>query len=67
MDKQKRANQWKVGVVESGGRTFWQVYRLKSIDGENWKGNREIIGGLYDSPLDAERLARTLNAEEEKI
>lgn len=58
-----RPSCWKVGKASIAGKTFYQVYRLINAEEANWKGNRETRGGLYENPLDAEKLASTLNAE----
>ena len=62
--KNKNPGEWKVSSNPIGGKTFYQVYRIRDIDAVNHSGNRETRGGLYESRLDAERLADTLNAEE---
>lgn len=62
--KNKNPGEWKVSSNPIGGKTFYQVYRIRDIDAVDHSGNRETRGGLYESRLDAERLADTLNAEE---
>ena len=58
------SSEWKIGCQTCGVRTLYQVYRLIDSEGEDWKGNRETRGGLYDSLIDAEKLCRKLNEEE---
>lgn len=65
MGQSKEHSEWRVGRTSCGERTLYPVYRLIDKDGANWKGNREIRG-IYDSILDAEKLAKKLNEEEKR-
>lgn len=60
----KNPSEWRVSSNPVAGKTFYQVYRIRDIDAVDHSGNRETRGGLYESRIDAEKLAATLNAEE---
>lgn len=60
----KNPSEWRVSCNPVAGKTFYQVYRIRDIDAIDHSGNRETRGGLYESRIDAEKLAATLNAEE---
>lgn len=62
----KNPSEWKVSSNPVAGKTFYQVYRTRDINEVNHSGNRETRGGLYESRIDAEKLAATLNAEGER-
>lgn len=49
--------EWMVGLNPIACKMFYIAYRLKD-------GKIEKRGGCYESRIDAERLAATLNAEE---
>lgn len=66
MSERKMHSDWRAGVVSSGGKTFYQVYRLIDKLEPNWKGNRETRGGYYESLHEAERLAEKLNQKEKR-
>lgn len=58
-------SKWKTRKLISGGKGFYQVYRLIDTKyGEN-DLNRETRGGYYERLFDAEMLAARLNNEEE--
>ena len=56
-------SEWRVSCNPVAGKEFYQVYRLRDKDAIDHSGNRETKGGLYESRIDAEKLAATLNAE----
>ena len=49
--------EWMVRPQQVACKTFYEVYRMNS-------DVAETRGGYYESRIDAERLAATLNAEE---
>ena len=59
-------SEWRVTCNPIAGKNFYGVYRLRDKDAVDHSGNRETRGGYYESRIDAERLAATLNAEESK-
>ena len=63
-ENKKRHSEWKVSSNRIAEKTFYQVYRLSDVNEVDHSGNRETRGGLYESRIDAERLAAVLNEEE---
>lgn len=61
-----RHGKWSTRVVSSGGKRFYQAYRLIDVNRVNVEGNRETRGGYYESLFDAELLAARLNEEERR-
>ena len=59
-------SSWKISTNIVAGRELYQVYRIINVNEPDHSGNRETRGGLYESRIDAEKLAATLNAEGEK-
>ena len=62
----KKPSEWRVSSNPVAGKTFYQVYRIRNVNGIDHSGNRETRGGLYESRMDAEKLAATLNEEGDK-
>ena len=65
MSQSKEHSEWKVGHESCGEKTLHRVYRLIDKNDADWRGNRENRG-LYDSIIDAEKLASRLNEEGKK-
>lgn len=61
----KNCSEWRVTANPVAGKMFYGVYRLKDKDAVDHSGNRETRGGYYEHREDAEKLAATLNDEEE--
>lgn len=64
METRRNPSAWRISTNQIGEKKFYQVYRLRDVDEVDHSGNRETRGGLYESRLDAEALARRLNTEE---
>lgn len=56
-------SEWRISSNIVAGEKFYQVYRLMDVNATDHSGNRETRGGLYESLLDAEKLAETLNRD----
>lgn len=56
-------SEWKISSNIVAGKKFYQVYRLRDVNETDHSGNRETRGGLYESRLDAEKLAEVLNRD----
>jgi len=60
------SREWHVEMRLSGGKKFYQAFRIKDPHKEDSEENRERRGGLYENYHDADRLRNILNAEEER-
>ncbi len=61
--KTMQHSEWKISSNIVAGKKFFQVYRLRDVNETDHSGNRETRGGLYESRLDAEKLAEVLNRD----
>lgn len=64
MSQNKEHSEWRISTNPIAGKKFYQVYRIIDVTEVEHSGNRETRGGLYESRIDAEKLAATLNEEE---
>ena len=59
----KNPSKWKVTSNYVDGKTLYGVYRTRDINEIDHSGNRENVGGLFESRDLAEALASALNEE----
>ena len=59
-------SEWRVTANPVAGKMLYGVYRLRDKDALDHSGNRETRGGYYERREDAEKLAATLNKDEEE-
>lgn len=57
-------SMWRVRTHPIAGTDFFEVYRLRDVCAPKEPRNIEVIGGLWPTPAEAERLAKKLNEEE---
>lgn len=56
-------SKWKVSSNPVGGKTLYQVYRIRDLNEVNHSGNRENAGELTENKDEAQLAADLLNAE----
>lgn len=53
--------EWRVCETDGNGRTYWNVYKLKSVCAPDEEGNRVYCRDCFDTEKDAKKYAALLN------
>jgi len=61
------ANKWRVIVFDVSGKSYWFVYKLKSVCVPDEPGNRIYKGGQFQNERDAKEYANRLNVFGDEI